>query len=484
MTKVDFDDMQGLVRFGHGRLVEAEFLLLKVADRNAARAWLFDAPIASAATQSTLPDSALQIAFSAEGLRAFDLSDDIVAQFSQPFLSGMGAENSRSRRLGDTGTNDPEGWRWKEADAHILLMLYGERDGLEAFRASIKDARFHKAFETVQSLQTQPNSGVEPFGFADGISEPKIDWEQSRPPSKHGRETYSNLIAPGEVILGHPNEYDEISPSPSVETDGGFENADRHDLGANGTYLVLRQLQQDVPGFWQFLDLATEGDAERRENLAAKMVGRHRDGTPLMNNRCDISGGRPANNFTYDDDINGVVCPLGAHIRRANPRTGDIPPGNNGILRWLLSTLGFRRRPDKLPGRHDLVASTRFHRLVRRGRAYGPQLSPEEAISKGSDEERGLFFICLCADIVRQFEFVQNAWMASGRFDGLTGEADPLLGNRAPIGGAATGGFTIQTARGVPEHHANLPQFVTVKGGGYFFMPGLKALRYIATTAS
>ena len=480
MTHIDFDDMQGLVRFGHGRLVEAEFLLLKVADHAAARTWLANARITTAATQNSLPKSALQIAFTAEGLRALDLADDIVAQFAQPFLAGMAGENSRSRRLGDTGANDPEGWHWKESDAQILLMLYAAADGLEAFKTSITDAQFHKAFETMQSLQTHPNSGVEPFGFADGISEPKIDWQQSQPSSKHGRETYSNLIAPGELVLGHLNEYQEISPSPSVDIGGATDKQARHDLGANGTYLVMRQLQQDVPSFWQYLDQVTDGDAERREDLAAQMVGRHRDGSALMNDRRDIPGSRLTNNFTYDGDVNGVVCPLGAHIRRANPRTGDVPPGSDGILRWLLSTLGFRRRPDKLPGRHDLVASTRFHRLVRRGRTYGTKLSPEEAISKGSDEERGLIFICLCADIVRQFEFVQNAWMASGRFDGLTGEADPLLGNRAPMSGAATDGFTIQTATGVSEHHANLPQFVTVKGGGYFFMPGLKALRFIA----
>ena len=483
MTQIDFNDMQGLVRFGHGRLVEAEFWLLKVADRASARDWLADVPVTSAATLETPPATALQIAFTAQGLREFGVADAVVGQFAQPFLAGMAGENSRSRRLGDTGNNDPEGWIWKETGTHLLLMLYAAADGLEGFKSSIADARFHKAFETVRTLRTHPNKGVEPFGFADGISEPKIDWQQTQPPAKHGRETYSNLIAPGEIILGHRNEYNEISPSPFVAMDGTAANPDRRDLGINGTYLVMRQLEQDVAGFWQYLDRASKGNPERREALGAKMVGRHRDGTPLIHERQDIPGGQAANNFTYDDDPNGVVCPLGAHIRRANPRTGDVPPGSNGIWRWLLSTLGFRRRPDKLPGRHDLVASTRFHRLVRRGRAYGAELSPQEAQKGEPNDARGLFFICLCADIVRQFEFVQNAWMASGRFDGLTGEADPLVGNRAPMSGVSTDGFIIQTATGIPERHANLPTFVTVRGGGYFFMPGLNALHLIATQA-
>ena len=147
----------------------------------------------------------------------------------------------------------------------------------------------------------------------------------------------------------------------------------------------------------------------------------------------------------------------------------------------LLSTLGFRRRRDKLPGRHDLVASTRFHRLVRRGRVYGSKLTPEAALKAGAKKDaRGLFFICLCADIVRQFEFVQNAWIAAPKFDGLDAEADPLLGNRAPIGGVPADGFSIQRANGIAERHDNLPQFVTVKGGGYFFLPGLRALQFIA----
>lgn len=480
---VDFDDIQGLIRFGHGRLVEAEFMLLRVSDPAAARDWLADAPIMSAATRADPPRTALQIAFTAEGLRALGVADEVVAQFAQPFLAGMAGENSRSRRLGDTGTNDPAGWTWKEADADVLLMLYAMADGLDAFKASITDARFRAAFETVRVLPTHSNSGVEPFGFADGISEPKIDWALTEPPSKHGREIYANRIAPGEVILGHRNEYNEISPSPRAAMDGTSDKAHRRDYGLNGTYLVLRQLEQDVAGFWQYLDRATEGDAEKREVLGARMVGRRRDGTPLIKDRRDVSGDRPANGFTYDDDPNGVVCPLGAHIRRANPRTGDVPPHSDGAWRWLLSMLGFRRRADRLPGRHDLVASTRFHRLVRRGRGYGSTLSPEDALNDPPTDQRGLFFVCLCADIVRQFEFVQNAWMASGRFDGLTGEADPLLGNRAPMSGVPTGGFTIQTASGIPERHPDLPQFVTVKGGGYFFMPGLNALHHIATQA-
>ncbi len=486
---VEFDDMQGLIRFGHGRLVEAEFLLCMVDDADAARSWLRDAPVTSAATLDSPPQTALQIAFTASGLAAFGLPTEATSGFSHPFLTGMAGEDSRSRRLGDTGQNAPKNWDWDGGEAHLLIMLYAREGGLDAWKTEVLNAGFNAGFGLIQSFPTRPNEGFEPFGFRDGISEPKIDWKNAHPPSKHGREDYSNLISPGEVVLGHRNEYNARSASPQLdaEADGNdilplAAEADYlRDLGRNGSYLVLRQLAQDVPGFWRYMDAATDRDPERRQALAAKMVGREMDGTPLIHDRRDIEGSRQANDFTYEGDVNGISCPIGAHIRRANPRTGDQPHHVEGRLRWVLSTLGFLRRRDKLPGRHDLLASTRFHRLVRRGRVYGDKMTPEQALKKGAKPgERGLLFICLCADLVRQFEFVQNAWMASPKFNGLTGEADPLLGTRTPFSGVASDGFSVQKADGIEERHPNLPQFVTVKGGGYFFLPGLRALQFIA----
>ena len=493
ITAIDFADMQGLIRFGHGRLRDAEFLLLDIADVAAARAWLGSAPVTTAEWLEAPPTTALQLAFTPGGLRALGLEPGILAQFPQPFLAGMAGEESRSRRLGDTGPNDPADWHWGRPEPHALLLLYAEPGELDAFKAQVLGATFDRAFTLIRSLPTNTARGIEPFGFADGISEPVIDWEQNLTTALHSRLDYANLLAPGEVVLGHANEYGEITPRPFVDADvRGAEDLpeatdapDRRDLGLNGTYLVLRQLHQDVRGFWQFLDRAAGGDAERRETLATAMVGRHRDGRALIADGGEIPGGRPGNSFTYDDDIDGQICPIGAHIRRANPRTGDHPPGVEGFWPWLLSTLGLRRRRDGLTGRHDLVASARFHRLVRRGREYGSVLSLEEALEAGPEEERGLHFICLCANLTRQFEFVQNAWMSGAKFDGLLGEADPLLGNREPLeGGIATDRFSLPQPSGVTERLEGLPPFVTVRGGAYFFMPGIRALRFIANRGS
>jgi deferrochelatase/peroxidase EfeB len=132
--------------------------------------------------------------------------------------------------------------------------------------------------------------------------------------------------------------------------------------------------------------------------------------------------------------------------------------------------------------RDDLIASARFHRLLRRGRPYGSPVSDDEALQPGpSDEEVGLRFVCLNANISRQFEFVQTAWVASTKFGGLTQESDPLLGNRQPIAGCPmTGTFSLPQPSGAGLRLRDVPQFVTVRGGAYFFLPSLSALHYLA----
>jgi len=155
-----------------------------------------------------------------------------------------------------------------------------------------------------------------------------------------------------------------------------------------------------------------------------------------------------------------------------------LPPGPRGILSRLWRILGFNAAALE----QDLVASTRFHRLLRRGRKYGaaPALSATEA---SPSADTGLHFICLVANITRQFEFVQSAWLMGSKFAGLTGESDPLLGHRLrDLGGFPTDGFSIPQADGPDRRLSGLPQFVTVLGGAYFFMPGIRALRYLATT--
>lgn len=496
VKEIDFDDMQGLLRFAHGHLNEACFLLLNVVDAEAARDWLRAAPVTSAATAKSPPEQALQIAFTAPGLLALEVDEAIVDGFSEEFIAGMTADDNRSRRLGDVRDNSPCKWDWGGGAGvpHIVLMLYARSGGLDAWQEQIQGQSFANAFQLQAALKAAARGPQEPFGFVDGISQPSIDWQRSSSTDSHKRDRYANLLAVGEVVLGYPNEYGLYTSRPLLDPEldpkaqdlpVAVDQPELRDLGCNGSYLVMRQLGQDVPGFWRFVDCEANSNTEERDRLAAAMVGRQRDGSPLAEPAdepiagSDGDGPRAkANQFTFDDDPHGQRCPIGAHIRRVNPRTGDFPVGVSGILSRLVRTLGFGRRHPH----DDLIASARFHRILRRGRVYGTTLAPEDAVKPDAPAgERGLQFLCLGANISRQFEFVQNAWAMSAKFASLATESDPLLGNREPLlSGEATDRFSLPQAGAPARCVQGLPQFVTVRGGAYFFMPGIKALQYIA----
>ena len=489
-----FDDLQALLRYSHGRLTDTCFLLLNVADVSQAKRWLDTAPISSAIKSDTLPDRALQIAFTVEGLRVMGVEESVIDGFSDEFIMGMSGEESRSRRLGDIGMNAPQKWDWggeSKKIPHLMLMLYAKENAVESWRTSIETEDFAKAFHVIAELPTLYIGDIEPFGFKDGISQPVIDWECEQSTNAHEREGYSNLVAVGEVVLGYPNEYGLYTARPLIDEredsvasclPHAEDKTELKDLGRNGSYLVVRQLGQDVPGFWQFLYKMSASNFDKCEQLAASMVGRRRDGKPLVLKSVaaipGISTQNCDNHFTYDFDKEGYQCPIGAHVRRANPRTGDLPPRVTGVINRVMKKLGFDQKQEE-----DLVASTRFHRILRRGRSYGPELAPEEAIKADAKvAERGLQFMCLSANILRQFEFVQNAWSMSSKFSGMQQESDPLLGNReALMNSERTDQFNRPNKNGVTQKMYDLPRFVTVKGGGYFFMPGLRALKYIVT---
>src|SRR4029077_18580945 len=155
----------------------------------------------------------------------------------------------------------------------------------------------------------------------------------------------------------------------------------RRDLGRNGSYLVFRELAQDVRGFWRFIAAQTADEAARVA-LAQAMVGRRISGEKLIPaSTSPIRGVGPdaadirRNQFTYDDDPDGTLCPFGAHVRRANPRTGDMPGGRQGLIAQLIRMLGFGHQDLS----EDVIAASRFHRIIRRGREYGDVLSPDAA---------------------------------------------------------------------------------------------------------
>lgn len=463
-VKDEIGDIQAIVDRGFGSLGGASFLLARVSDRASARAWLRSLPVTSIGdAQEARLSCVCQVAFTASGLIALGHHPDDAGGFAPEFLDGMAGNKRRSCQLGDEGDNSPENWDWGvgSKEPHILLMLLAPFAEIAALEGKHVAALRAAGCELVCANRSNGVLGHEPFGFADGLSQPEPDWEGTLVTGSAKDRVYRNCIAAGEFLLGHPNEYGFVTDYPRA-----------NEVGRNGSYLVYRQLAQDVRRFWKWL--ADHAGTISPHKLAEMMVGRGLDGDPLDG----LGASGPKNAFTYANDPDGIACPVGAHIRRANPRTGDDPQGHHGFVRDIIASLGFTGTV-----MHDAVASSRFHRILRRGRAYGPVIDIEEAMSEvrpDREEEAGLHFICLNASLARQFEFVQGAWVASAYFGGLSCEQDALLGNRRnDNGGRATDSFSCVDESGCPRIVTELPQFITVKGGAYFFLPGISGLARI-----
>ena len=452
MATLDLHDIQGLVARGYGNLPAARFLLLSIDDAAAARRWL--ATVAVTRGDERPENAAVNLALTSAGLARLGLDPDTVDDFSKEFVSGM-TTSHRRRILGDIDDDAPEKWDWggpQKPPIHALLLLYArDRAGLNALEREQAPA----GFDVVEPpLDTSDLDDFEPFGFRDGVSQPIVEGlSKTGPPEV--------TVKAGEFVLGYENEYGLYTDRPLVDDPSGVlprdpQGSGHADLGRNGSYLVVRQLHQNVAAFWRFVDGAAHGDETARVRLAAKMVGRWPSGAPLVLFP-DADPGDPElakNDFAYHEhDRRGTRCPVGAHIRRTNPRDSlDPAPGTSRS--WEIN---------------------RRHRLLRRGREYGPPLPMDEALAGDDGKERGIHFMCLNGNIQRQFEFVQHTWLNNPKFAGLYNDSDPVTAPSVPHGGT----FTMPT-EGVRERVTEVPRFVSVKGGGYFFLPGVSALRYLA----
>ena len=462
----ELHDVQGLVARGFGNLTAASFVLVGIEDAVSARGWLGNIASVLTAADERPDRRAVNLAVTNSGLRRLGLDAAVVGLFSNEFVEGM-ATAYRSRILGDLDSNAPEHWHWggrRTPRVDALLLLYARDDSELALLENEHVGGLEVGVRVVDRLGTSDLQGHEPFGFRDGISQPLIEGLSKTGPPE-------TTVRVGEFVLGYPNEYGRYTDRPmldqAADTAGTLprdRKTRRPDLGRNGTYLVFRQLSQDVRGLWGFLDRVTKRpdgrpDPDRRLRLAAKMVGRWPSGAPLvLAPEGDDPALAEANDFGYfEKDRWGTRCPIGAHIRRANPRDSLDPQ----------------------PGSAKSYEINRRHRILRRGREYGDQLTPEEALREGggeaAEDDRGLHFICLNANIARQFEFVNDTWLNNPKFDGLYDDADPLVAPSHPRGGT----FTVQSDI-VRERITGVPRFVSVRGGAYFFLPGIAATRYLA----
>ena len=450
------DDIQGDILRAYGNAYDCTayvFVTLGGGAAQTARAWLgglLDEITTAAPWHHGKPETTLNVALTAAGLRALGVRDEVVATFAPEFVDGMAA---RARLLGDVGHSDPARWDTGFAGGEIGVLVTINAQTPEQLEAAIKPLRARiRRTAGVNIAAEQPAhllaGAREHFGYADGFAQPAImgSSDEKAPgggvPQPDGRW---RALAPGEFVLGYPDE------DTLVDKRRRLPDAPVAPLGANGTYMVWRKLHQDVALWRRVMRDAGERYHDGDEvKLAAKVVGRWPDGTPLSTHPdapdAAFDPAAPgANDFRYDDDRLGMKCPLGAHIRRSNPRDALGFAGNQSLR----------------------------HRMIRRGMPYGEPL-PEGVLSDDG-AQRGLCFVSFQASIARQFEGVQVPWLNDGNIFGVGHDTDYLLGDAS---GEARGKMTIQGP--VPFLLSPQEAFVTTRGGAYLFVPGLRALRAIA----
>jgi Dyp-type peroxidase family len=475
---LDREDMQGLIARGYKNHPYSCFLLLRFGteqDTAAAKQWLAGLQVKDATRERA--DTYINIAFTFSGLQRLGCPAAILSGFSDEFCGGMIAPHRR-RILGDDGDNAPEKWDWgnEAKPVDVLVLVYARvKEDLDTCCDSLRAAFLSSGIREIKNIEThRMPDNKEHFGFRDGIASPTIEGLGIR-----GIATSSTAVKAGEFILGYENEYQHYTARPIVDRVFDPKHFLKHDVedtggadfGRNGSYLVFRQLYQDVYGFWSFIDQAARKLTVRDVPdpcswLGAKMVGRWQSGSPIvLTPQYDRPALAEQDQFLYrEQDPDGISCPIGAHIRRANPRDAFM-----------------------LTNAPDSMALSKRHRILRRGRSYGPPLAdsmkPADVLAGGCDEiDRGLCFICLTANISRQFEFVQGSWMNDPSFNKLHDDVDPLLGKRGHFsndGRQPTGTFTIP-ALPIRTRVHGLENFIEVRGGAYFFLPGKAALQYLA----
>jgi len=412
-------------------------VLFRVDDAQAGRTFLRQLTpyVDSAAGWRNDANAWIAAGISYAGLEALGVPQDSLQSFPEAFRDGMAA---RARQLGDDGVNDPRNWDspFGKGQVHIGLSIFSDSE--EKHRRVLAVARAqYEGFAGVSVVAIQ-DFGAQPgdrnsLGYKDGIDQPPIEGSGVDPLPGQGRP-----IKAGEFILGYPGEAGVPLPMPQPDI-----------LGRNGTYVGFRKYQSRVGAFNRFLR-ANGSTEEERELLAAKLVGRWRSGAPLVlapdvDNPALGADPHRNNDFNYSTDSRGRQAPFGCHIRRMNPRDTKL----------------------------TRLTDVNLHRLIRRGTTYGPPYDAN-ALSEADDQvPRGAYFLFISAKAMATIEFLQQEWINDGDFIGVSNERDPIIGLQ---GDGAT--FTIPKE---PVRHRvhGIETFNVLRGGEYFFMPSLSALKWI-----
>lgn len=428
------------------------------------------------------------------------------------FKAGLAA---RSAILGDPVDPAEEGHasKWRigapgSTPVDVLITVAGDkREDVDAYLRTL-DARMgrHLAADGLPALRVLlPDlvgdtlggdlNGHEHFGFKDGISQPAIRGRlKSDPttfivpriidPASTDADLYGRpgqvLLQPGQLLLGQPRQ----SGLDRIEPLGPMRLSD--EWLRNGSFMVLRQLQQDVPAFWAQMRtysnvvVGTQDDDDV-DWVAARIVGRWRSGAPVVrspgsDDTTFMSDDRVSNDFEFTSpghvpmlvagqaplpnlppsiaDPDGRICPFAGHIRKVNPRDDPVELGG----------------PEE----------TLVHLIARRGIPYGPAFAdPRHAASDGI--ERGLVFVSYQASIERQFEFLMQNWVNGDDAPHVAGGRDAVLGRHRPNGQLGATQLTMYDKADNPHDLPQISDFITPRGGGYFFTPSVAGLKHLGT---
>jgi len=453
--EVDLKDIQANIVRGF-RAEAARHFALAFTDAQKARGFIgaltddSPGPKISAASpwHDAKPTRCLTVGLTHDGLGALGVADATLALFPQAYREGPVV---RASQLGDSGTNAPSNWTFNPPGAviHALLSLFAAPGHLHVLNDTTAELKplfeaFGVTLVSTDDAKALPKDEVH-FGYRDSIGQPRI----AGVPSK-GRPDMQPEASPGEFLLGcgYINQYG-----------GNFLGNLPAALGNNATYAAVRVLEQDVAGFETLLTEVSARFGVDREWVAAKLMGRWRNGEPLI-----LSPEAPRNtmafdhlnnfdfapnaaNSTYFDDFDGSRCPIGAHIRRLNPR---------GAL---------------------VTGKPHSRRLIRRGMAYGSKFDAGADPAENPAEKRGLFGLFICGDLEMQFEFMLNVW--ANKNIATTGE----INGSDPILSSSGGTFSIPVIGRPLPISFYVPQLVTTKGALYILMPGLSGLRALASNA-
>ncbi|HET7488098.1 MAG TPA: hypothetical protein VFJ85_09225 [Acidimicrobiales bacterium] len=489
--RLDLRDIQGNILRGYPSR-QAAYLFFAVPTVDAGRALLtYLAGVVRDASDwgSEPPLTAVNVAVTFAGLAALGVEAAVLDALPDEFRQPMAVR--AATMLDDRHRGAPEHWDGAlgKGAAHVLVTVNQTGPDDEAFAGEVATVLAEAAEAGATLVYDQRAAGLpsrrEHFGWADGFGQPAIEGVTGDPAgggSPQADGTWK-LVKVGEFVHGYPDEDGLTTSGPTAA------------LLRHGTFMVWRKLHQDIVGFRRRLraDALAYGKTlpddppldpdQLYELVAAKIVGRWRDGVPIEEAERRAPGedtklgdaelpGRPDNDFRYGapsdggGDLSGAVCPVGAHIRRTNPR----------------DALGWK-------GGSQMTST---HRIVRRGMPYG-DFKPFEEGETDDGKDRGLIFICFNASIERQFEVVQRQWCNDGNAFALGNEKDYLLGDHLldpatggppsesePDGRLGCSWFSVQRPQGAPFPFSQGPPLVWTLGSEYLLMPGIGVLRQLA----